>query len=335
MVSLAEISFQGHGLNRPECVLAHQSGLLIASDWSGMGGVSIISPSGKVHRHLALNAPRPLHPNGIALEKDGSILLAELSDDTGGVWRLHPDGTVEPVLVDIDGVAVPPTNFVLPGNDNDLFVTVSTRRSPRHLGARADRADGFIIWIKNGYPRIVADALGFANECIIDREGRYLYVNETFARRLTRFTLQEHSLEDRQVIATFGAGTYPDGLTFDAEGHLWITSIVSNRVIRVSPQGDQTIFLEDADPDHMAYVEKAYLANRIERRHLDTMKSRKLKAISSLAFGGPDLRTAFLGCLQGGEIASFVSPVPGLEPRHFSYPIEALQRRLVELSVDD
>jgi hypothetical protein len=136
------------------------------------------------------------------------------------------------------------------------------------------------------------------------------------------------SLGPKDVIAEFGAGTFPDGLTFDVDGNVWITSIVSNRVIRVDPDRGQEIILEDADPEHVASTEAAYQAGELGRPHLDRVASRRLRNVSSLAFGGPDLRTAYLGCLLGDSIASFQSPVAGHPPIHWTYPIGDLERRL-------
>ncbi len=76
MIRLDELNFLGHGLNRPECVLAHQSGLLIAPDWTGTGGVSIVRPDGVTKRILARNVAYPMRPNGISLQDGGCILLA-------------------------------------------------------------------------------------------------------------------------------------------------------------------------------------------------------------------------------------------------------------------
>ena len=42
----------------------------------------------------------------------------------------------------------------------------------------------------DGKAFIAADGLGYTNEVAIHPDGRWLYVNETFARRLTRFALQ-------------------------------------------------------------------------------------------------------------------------------------------------
>ena len=102
---------------------------------------------------------------------------------------------------------------------------------------------------------------------------------------------------------------------------MWITSIVSNRVIRIAPDGEQTLILEDHDTDHVAKAEAAFQEGRMGRPHLDVASGKRLKNISSLAFGGTDLKTAYLGCLLGDEIATFQSPIAGHPPSHWDIPI--------------
>ena len=94
---------------------------------------------------------------------------------------------------------------------------------------------------------------------------------------------------------------------------------MSNRVIRVAPNGAQQLVLEDADPAHVEECEAAYVSGTMGRPHLDKVTGRLLRNISSLAFGGPDLRTAYLGCLLGDSIAVFDSPVAGHPPAHWRY----------------
>jgi sugar lactone lactonase YvrE len=319
MIDLADLSFIATGLQRPECVLTHASGLLFASDWAGTGGVAVISPAGLVRR---IEAERPVRPNGIALEPGGSFLLAELGADYGGVFRLHGDGTVEPVVTEVEGRPLPPTNFVHQDAQGRLWITVSTRRVPRDLGYRANVDDGFIVLADERGVRLAADGLGYTNECLVAPDGEHLYVNETFTRRLSRFPISgDGKLGEKEVVATFGPGTYPDGLTFDAAGGVWITSVVSNRVIRVTLDGRQEVILEDADPAHVAWTEHAYKANALGRPHLDKAAGRRLRNISSLAFGGADLRTAYLGCLLGDSIAAFRAPVAGHPPVHWTHPL--------------
>jgi sugar lactone lactonase YvrE len=318
-VTPEELQFVGTGLKRPECVLATASGDLYAGDWRG--GVARIRPDGS-HVLYAAELPdgRPLRPNGIAIRRDGSFLLADLGDTAGGVFHLTRDGRVAPLLEAVDGVALPPTNYVGIDAAERVWITVSTTKIPRALDYRADCASGFIVLADERGARIVVDGLGYTNEAVVSPDGQWLYVNETFARRLSRFPIgRDGGLGIKQVVTTFGKGTYPDGLTFDAESHVWITSVVSNRVIRVAPDGAQTLVLEDCDPAHIDACEEAYLAGTMGRPHLDRAAGRVLKNISSLAFGGPGRRTAYLGCLLGDSIARFESPVAGHPPAHWTW----------------
>jgi sugar lactone lactonase YvrE len=317
----------GAGLNRPECVLAVQSGYVVVPDWSGAGGVAVIGPDGRVGRVQARGFDRPLRANGIALEPGGAVIVAQLGPDDGGVFRLRPDGAVEPVVTEVDGVALPPTNFVLRDAAGRLWITVSTRRRPRHLGFRPDVDDGFGVLAAARGARIVADGLGYTNECLLSPDGATLWVNETFGRRLSAFdVMPDGDLRNRRTVNAFGPGTYPDGLALDVEGGLWVTSPVSNRIVRVDRDGRATTVLEDADTAHVAEVERAWRDGAMGRPHLDKVTGAVLKGLSSLAFGGSDLRTAYLGCLQGDHIHEFTAPVAGVPPSHWRTDLGPLAR---------
>ena len=234
---------------RPECVLANAAGDLFTADWRG--GVAHLRPDGSQALYVG---PGPdglaLKPNGIALLRDGSFLLTHLGNDDGGVFQLQRDGRVTPWLLQVDGVDLPPTNFVVEDAAGRFWVTVSTRLKPRALGYRRSCNDGFIVRVDARGAAIVADGLGYTNEVAVHPSGQWLYVNETFARRLSRFALRaDGSLGVKEVVTEFGPGTFPDGLAFDEEGHAWVVSIVSNRLIRVAPDGTPTTWLEEADAD--------------------------------------------------------------------------------------
>ncbi len=308
----------GQGLVRPECVLATSAGDIFTADWRG--GVHHLRPDRSAALYTATGpGGLVLKPNGIALLDDGSFLLAHLGQDEGGVFRLTRAGQAEAWLLDVDKISLPPTNFVLRAADGGYWVTVSTRLSPRALGYRQGVADGFIVRVDARGARIVADGLGYTNE--VAEQGSWLYVNETFGRRLSRFLMQaDGSLGRKEVITEFGAGTFPDGLAFDTDGHAWVVSIVSNRLIRVAPDGAQTLWLEDADAEHLAWVEAAYLFNTMGREHLDRSTGRRMKNVSSIAFCGPDRRDARLGCLLGDSLQRLRLPAAGVEPAHWRVP---------------
>lgn len=312
-IDLENVSFVGTGLSRPECVLCTRAGDIFAAD--SRGGVMHILPDATQQLYLGRtdDLDRPLFPNGVALDRDGSFLVTQLSDGAGGVFRLGRDGALRPVLREVDGQTLPATNFVLLDDAGRLWITVSTRQVPRDLGYRAGVDDGYIVLLDRRGARIVADGLGFANEVRLDPKGEWLYVNETYSRRLTRFRVgPDGDLGQREVFAAFGHGTYPDGLAFDVEGGLWVTSVVSNRLIRVAPDGAPSLVLADGDAAHIDWVEDAYLSGRLGRPHMDRIGARMLRSLSSIAFGGNDLRTAYLGVLLGDRLPRVRLPFAGV-----------------------
>jgi sugar lactone lactonase YvrE len=316
---LDALRFVGSGLVRPECVLATASGDLYTADWRG--GVAHIRPDGSQALYAG---PGPdglaLKPNGVALLRDGSFLVTHLGADDGGVFRVQRNGQVEPWLQRVEGMDLPPTNFVVEDRQGRFWITVSTRLIPRALGYRRSCNDGFIVRVDARGAAIAADGLGYTNEVAIDPSGNWLYVNETFGRRLSRFALHaDGSLGPKQVITEFGPGTFPDGLALDVEGHAWVVSIVSNRLIRVAPDGTPEVWLEDADAEHLAQVEAAFEAGTMGRPELDGIKSRCLRNISSIAFCGPERRDAVLGCLLGDHVARLAMPTAGLMPVHWNF----------------
>ena len=196
---------------------------------------------------------------------------------------------------------------------------MSTELRPRHLAYRSDLADGVIILVDKAGPRIVAEGLGYTNECVVDVEKGRLFVNETFGRRLTGFTIRpDGSLTDRTVVTTFGTGDFPDGLSLDVDDGLWVTSVVSNRLIRVDPQGRQETFLEQSDPVDVARVEDAFLAGRMHKDDLASTMEKGLRNLSSLAFCGPEMRMGLLGSLGNEGLVKVQLPVAGRKPAHWS-----------------
>ncbi len=317
VVELRDLQFVGSGLRRPECVLCTSDGSLYASNWDG--GVTRVAANGAQSQLVAKDPPITLKPNGIALCSDSSFLLANLGDD-GGIWRLDTQGACSPVVTSIDGEELPPCNFVTTDVDGRTWFTVSTRQRPRHRAWRADVADGFVAVADRKGARIVADGLGYTNEIQFHPSGDWLYINETFARRLSRCRLTGNGgLGKRETVIEFGEGVFPDGLCFDEAGGIWIVSIVSNQVIRIDANGAEEFIISDSDPEHVSAVEKAYLSREMQPEHLGNVGQSQLRNVSSIAFGGPGRRRSYLGCLLGDRIVSFEAPVRGIKPIHWDW----------------
>ena len=326
-VSAADLQWRGSGLVRPECVLATASGDLYTADWRG--GVAHLRADGSQTLYTgSLPQPaggrRPTRPNGIALRKNGRFLLADLGEDLGGVYELARDGSMREVLSRVDGIDLPPSNFVTEDAQGRIWLTVSTRLAPRALAYNNRVADGFIVLMDAKGARIVADGIGFTNEALVSPDGKWLYVNETYHKKMSRYPLRaDGSLGSKEVFTTFGHGAFPDGFAFDSQGGIWVACVIGNQLIRVTPDGAQQVILDDGNPDYVDWVEAAYAKAELGRAHMDQPHTTALKNISSIAFGGADLKTVYLGCLAGDAIAYFRLPdalnLCGHAPVHWHY----------------
>ncbi|HEX4273369.1 MAG TPA: hypothetical protein VHZ32_18395, partial [Rhizomicrobium sp.] len=143
-IALSAVTAIGHGLHRPECVLPTPSGDVYVPDWRG--GVGVVRADGTMQSWLARNLDFELKPNGIAFLADGRFLIANLGDE-GGVWTMDASGHVEPFLTKIGGRPLPPANFVHVDEQMRVWITVSTRHTPRQGAWRRDVRDGFVVLV--------------------------------------------------------------------------------------------------------------------------------------------------------------------------------------------
>lgn len=193
------------------------------------------------------------------------------------------------------------------------------RTEHREFGPASDwMVNGIAIDADGSFLVANLGGLGFTNESHVDPSGRWLYVNETYARRMTRFALAEDgTLGRREVVAEFRDGAFPDGMAFDAEGNVWLACVVANRLLRVTPSGRQEVLLDGSDPATSRAADAAWEAGRFDRPTLDRGESLALGNLASVAFGGPDLCTLHMGSLAGTRLATLRVPVAGARPRHW------------------
>ena len=234
-----------------------------------------------------------LRPNGIALAADGSFLIANLGDD-GGVWRLDRSGLLTPVLLEVDGVPLPPANFVTVDEQDRIWISVSTRLLPRQQAWRADVADGFIVLIDAAGARIVADGLRYTNEVRPDPTGNGCISSRRSAGGCGAFRWGAGRLGAAETAFSLGDGFFPDGFAFDEEGGLWVTSLVSNRLLRFHRDRIETV-LEDVN-GRLRGARRAGVCIPLDGGGTPRQDSRHaVQQLTSVAFGGPDRRTVYLG----------------------------------------
>jgi len=306
----------GSGLSRPECVVATPAGDVFVPEWPG--GVTVVRADGGTQTWRAASPALDLRPYGLALAADGAFLFAHLGDDGGG-WRLDRTGALTPVVTEVDGLPLPPANFVTIDEQDRVWISVSTRRFPRQQAWREDVGDGFVVVLDDRGARIVADGLHYTNEVRPDPAGNWLYVVETFGRRVRRFPIRAGAElgTAETVFSVHGDGFFPDGFAFDDEGGLWVTSLVSNRLVRFHDDRLETI-LEEVNADFVDRVEQAFASRTMTAEHLGRIPRTLLQQLTSLAFGGPDRRTVYLGTLHGSCLYRFRAAVAGARLPHWN-----------------
>lgn len=328
-IDKSALQYAGAGLQRPECILAEPDGSLWIAD--ARGGVMHLRPDGSqqivTQRHsehfggAATEASRYLEgtlPNGLAFADNGDILIANFGTDRLEV--MTRDGESRVLADNIDGQPIGKVNFVLRDSKNRIWITVSTRIKNWMHALRPDLADGYIARYIDGSFRIVAEGFHFTNEIRMDAREEYMYVVETAGGCISRLRVSpEGELSNREVFGptSLGRGAWPDGIAFDSYGNLWGTMVYSDKLFVLTPEGDLRVLLDEGDPQKVAALESAFLSNTVNEQVLFATGQGIAPWMASVTFGGPDLRTLYIGSLRGTRLPYFQAPAPGLPMVHW------------------
>ncbi|MCU7874168.1 MAG: SMP-30/gluconolactonase/LRE family protein [Candidatus Thiodiazotropha sp. (ex Lucinoma borealis)] len=131
-------------------------------------------------------------------------------------------------------------------------------------GGAAQRPAELILVDSQGNSEIVADELIFPNGCALSRDGKTLLIAETFASRITAFSVElDGSLSNRRLWAMLD-DAYPDGICLDPEGNLWIAAPNLSRLLlvreggeilrTVKPLGDPYACMLGGDDDNLLFI---------------------------------------------------------------------------------
>lgn len=286
-LNAGDIRFTGSDLSRPECVLAEDDGTLWVSD--DRAAVTRIAPDGTQTLIGSMRAA----PNGLAMDRAGVLYIANIDDEK--VYRLHRDGREEVILERFEGKPLGSVNFTFIDADGRLWITVSTVTVPRLQAIQGKIADGYILRMDPGGPVKVADKLCFTNEIRIRADGRMLYIVEsTLGCVSCRAIAADGSLGARSVLgpAPIFEGAVIDGIALDAQGNVWATEVRRNAIVVITPEGRVHTVFEDPKGELLVFP-------------------------TSIAFGGPDRKTVYIGSLKLKQLATFRSPVAGAPMAHW------------------
>ncbi len=323
----AAISCLGHDLQRPECILAERDGTLWSAD--ARGGVMRIRPDGAQeliaqvgHAGIDRNNPTSLIlggatlPNGIAMNRDGDFLIANFGTDA--IEYMNRNGQSRTLYTHIDGEPLGKVNFVLCDSRDRTWFTVTTRLKPWTRSINEKAADGYVGLIDEHGIRVVADGFVGTNEIRFDADEEWLYVVESNARRISRLrALPDGSLFGREIFGPRDLKGTPDGFAFDTYGNLWVTIVQTDRLIALTPSGEVLTLLDDCDPVQAQIYDQHFYAGTMTPEVMAATQGSIAPWMASVTFGGPDLRTVYLGSLRGTTIPYFRSPVAGLPLAHW------------------
>jgi gluconolactonase len=321
------ISFVGHELQRPECVLAEADGTLWSAD--ARGGVMRIDPDG-TQTLIAQEVVEPAGdagsvsryilegtlPNGLAFDSNGDFIIANFGTDA--IERMTRGGESTTLYTEIEGRPVGKANFALADSRGRIWITVHTRQQPWTISVNEKTPDGYIALLDERGARIVADGFIGTNEIRFDAAEEWLYVVESNARHISRLRVAaDGTLYDREVYGPEDLGGVPDGFAFDVAGNLWITLVNADRLIALTPELEVLTLLDDGLPEGVAAFDEAFFAGTMTPEILGGGRGTLAPLMASVTFGGPDLRTVYVGSLMGNTLPSFRSPVPGLPLAHW------------------
>lgn len=323
------IRFVGRDLQRPECILAERDGTLWAADARGGvvriaadGTQSVVAQTQAAHFAGAASDEQRFIagtlPNGLAFAANGDVLIANFGTDRLEV--MTRDGATRVLHDSIDGRPIGKVNFVLRDSKGRLWLTVSTRIRNWMQAIDPTVADGYIALADGKDIRIVADGFRFTNEIRLDAREEWLYIVETTGQCVTRMRVQpDGSLMEREVFgpSKLGKAGFPDGIALDEHGNVWGTLVMSDVIFVITADGDYLEVMDDGDPVASAALEQAFQARRITPEVMLAAGGNLAPWFASLTFGGPDLRTCYIGSLRGTRIPFFRAPVAGLPMVHW------------------
>jgi sugar lactone lactonase YvrE len=227
------------GLSFTECPRWREGRLYFTDRYTRR--VLAVSIDGEVETY----ARTPGFPAGLGFLPDGRLLITSMRDHK--ILRREHDGAIVE-HADLTALA--------PGELNDMLVDHEGRAWVGNFGfdlfAGAPVSPTVLISVTpDGKAAIAADGLVFPNGSVLTPDGRTLIVAETFANRLSAFTLSDGLLTDHRVWAPFGdppasadvgriisdVDVVPDGICLDSEGAVWVADVVKQRLIRVAEGG--------------------------------------------------------------------------------------------------
>lgn len=232
----------------------------------GRGCISHISADGQTRREIAHTG----RPNGLVLDADGKLLVAESKNPA--LLKVTMAGDITTIATGCDDMPFLWPNDLCFGPDGALYMTDSGITVAEMTGAEPAAVyempiDGrvFRIDVSSNTCTLLDRGLRFANGIAFDAGGDYLYVNETLTGNIYRYRIVAGRVEGERHLfgnvmlqppTAYGQIAGPDGMAFDVDGNLHVAVVTQGDITVLAPDGAVIQRLEvDGDfPTNLAFA---------------------------------------------------------------------------------
>ncbi len=307
-IPLGECRPFGVGVERPEDVVVERGGQVWLSD--KRSACATVNNAGELIRMGQAGG----EPNGINIDLEGHIVIANFGgpdDGFGPLQRLDPvNGEIEILCGTINGRPLFGSNYPIIDSRGRIWCSHSTWGPLDDAFNGLD--DGFVFRCDpDGTATVVAEGIRFANGLALDYDERHLFVCETTGCDVLRYPINADGtlgkgerygptlgyssteLQDRRPLTLELRSQLglTDGCGFDAEGNLWVTLVLANKVVAITPNGEVKTMLSDPE-------------------------GRLMRNPTNVSWGGEDLRDLYIGSVSTDYVLTCRSPVPGMPLVH-------------------
>jgi gluconolactonase len=236
------------------------------------GRILRVSPGGE----FSLAAEYDGEPNGLKIHKDGRIFV---TDQKRGIMTLEPGSNeVMPYLVRYNLEPFKGPNDLVFANNGDLYFTDQGQSGWQDPTGRlfCQKADGTLHVLLTGIPS--------PNGLVLSPDESVIYLAVTRANAIWRVPITKTGGVNK--VGTFiqlSGGGGPDGLAIDEQGNLFIAHPGLGSVWGFNPLGEP----------------------------IWRIRSCTGRAVTNLAFGGPERRSLYITESATGTILKADLPVPG------------------------
>jgi len=249
-------SFEVYATNvdHPECVAFDRQGEL----WAG-------GEAGQIYRIGADRKPELITTMGgfcagLAFSPADELLVCNAQR---GIMRVKPSGEVGVFATHAGAHKLVCPNYGVFDAAGRYYVTDSGNWLKRN---------GYLLRFEpDGRGEVLAGPFGYANGLALSADGTRLFMVESETDSVLRFDIHRDGAVGRAQTYATECGRFPDGLTLDADGNLYVCCYASDEIWRLSPVGEKTLFAWDrwairlGSPTNMAFggpnFDELYVAN--------------------------------------------------------------------------